>query len=88
MLLSDLGAWIDYLRHVPLSLEILVSDNAITGETPAVKAHIDSSYANMADIQLRRARMADASQIQAIFSYYVFNSIATYRYETPTDRIL
>ena len=37
----------------------------------------------MADIQLRRARMEDASQIQAIFSYYVFNSIATYRYEPP-----
>ena len=34
-------------------------------------------------MEIRRAKVEDAPQIHAIFSYYVFNSVATYYYEPP-----
>jgi L-amino acid N-acyltransferase YncA len=37
----------------------------------------------MSEVHIRRAKIEDASQIHAIFSYYVLNSVATYYYEAP-----
>ena len=34
-------------------------------------------------MEIRRAKVEDAFQIHAIFSYYVLNSVATYHYEPP-----
>jgi L-amino acid N-acyltransferase YncA len=34
-------------------------------------------------MEVRRAKVEDAPQIHAIFSYYVLNSVATYHYEPP-----
>jgi L-amino acid N-acyltransferase YncA len=37
----------------------------------------------MTEPQLRRATLEDASQIHAIFTHYVLNSVATYYYNPP-----
>jgi len=37
----------------------------------------------MSGVELRRAEVEDAAQIQAIFSYYVLHSVATYHCDPP-----
>src|SRR5579859_841594 len=38
----------------------------------------------MDEVHLRRAKIEDAAQVQAIFAHYVYNSVATYQYDPPS----
>ena len=43
----------------------------------------DRQSPSMSEIDLRRAKIEDAAQIHAIFSYYVIHSVSTYYYDPP-----